>query len=234
MKHIIKVASLENLPNIRPLVAMNGSKQFRWYAASIPVPTPNYVDLGLPNGTLWATSNLGATDGVTPESWDGDYYAWGELTPKDNYLWETYKFGTENNLTKYNTIDNKLELDLEDDVVYQTYGGDWRIPTWTDYKFLIDNSTSELIPNYNGVEGLTVRRFTSKINGNSIVFRANGKYRSGTDYNAGNPYLMNRIPYETRTANCVLWLDQWGTVDYNSQNNRYYGVLIRPVKHVIS
>ena len=35
----------------------------------------DYVDLGLPSGTLWATCNVGAT---TPEGY-GDYFAWGEI-----------------------------------------------------------------------------------------------------------------------------------------------------------
>ena len=36
-----------------------------------------YVDLGLPSGTLWATCNVGAD---TPEGY-GDYFAWGEIEP---------------------------------------------------------------------------------------------------------------------------------------------------------
>lgn len=42
-----------------------------------------YVDLGLPSGTLWATMNVGAT---SPEDY-GDYFAWGETegdTPKND------------------------------------------------------------------------------------------------------------------------------------------------------
>lgn len=36
-----------------------------------------YVDLGLPSGTLWATCNVGATN-----PWElGDYFAWGETEP---------------------------------------------------------------------------------------------------------------------------------------------------------
>ena len=44
---------------------------------------PEYVDLGLPSGTLWATTNIGAT---SPEDY-GDYFAWGETTTKSD--WET-------------------------------------------------------------------------------------------------------------------------------------------------
>ena len=47
-----------------------------------------YVDLGLPSGTLWATCNVGASK---PEEY-GDYFAWGETKPKDDYSWETYKW----------------------------------------------------------------------------------------------------------------------------------------------
>ena len=46
-----------------------------------------YVDLGLPSGTLWATCNVGAT---SPEEY-GDYFAWGETEPKSTYDWSTYK-----------------------------------------------------------------------------------------------------------------------------------------------
>ena len=60
-----------------------------------------YVDLGLPSGTLWATCNVGAD---TPEGY-GDYFAWGETEPKEVYSWETYKWcnGDEYSMTKYCT-----------------------------------------------------------------------------------------------------------------------------------
>ena len=44
-----------------------------------------YVDLGLPSGTLWATCNIGAN---SPEEY-GDYFAWGETVPKAAYEWCT-------------------------------------------------------------------------------------------------------------------------------------------------
>ena len=91
-----------------------------------------WVDLGLPSGTLWATCNIGAN---APEEF-GDYFAWGEIVPKDAYTWETYKWcdGTSTSLTKYctdsyGTIDNKIELDLEDDAAYINWGPSWRMPT---------------------------------------------------------------------------------------------------------
>ncbi|MBQ9575558.1 MAG: leucine-rich repeat protein [Muribaculaceae bacterium] len=99
-----------------------------------PVNTEvEYVDLGLPSGTLWASCNVGAS---SPEQY-GDYFAWGETEPKEVYSWETYKWcnGTEKSLTKYctnsdyGTKDNKSELDLEDDAAFVNMGPSWRMPS---------------------------------------------------------------------------------------------------------
>jgi hypothetical protein len=64
----------------------------------------------------------------------GDYYAWGETETKStygssNYKW--YKSGDSLNVLKYNTdlscgiVDNKVNLDLEDDAARVNWGGDW-------------------------------------------------------------------------------------------------------------
>ena len=41
-----------------------------------------WVDLGLPSGTKWATCNVGA---LTPEG-RGTYFSWGETNKKDEYI----------------------------------------------------------------------------------------------------------------------------------------------------
>jgi hypothetical protein len=59
-----------------------------------------YVDLGLPSGTLWATCNVGAN---SPEEF-GDFFCWGETDgKKDWYEYSTYKYcmGSHLTLTKY-------------------------------------------------------------------------------------------------------------------------------------
>ena len=75
-----------------------------------------YVDLGLPSGTLWATCNVGAE---SPEEY-GDYFAWGETAPKGTYSWSNY-FDTNDGGTtfaKYNNDGGKTVLDPEDDAVH--------------------------------------------------------------------------------------------------------------------
>lgn len=96
----------------------------------------DYVDLGLPSGTKWATANVGASK---PQDY-GNYYAWGETTTKEVYNWETYKYanGEYDQLTKYCSssaygkdgfTDTKTTLDLSDDAAYVNWGGKWRMPT---------------------------------------------------------------------------------------------------------
>ncbi|MBQ8127586.1 MAG: Ig-like domain-containing protein [Prevotella sp.] len=134
-----------------------------------------YVDLGLPSGTLWATCNIGAT---SPEEY-GDYFAWGETMGfkdgKTTFDWSTYKWceGSDNTLTKYCTqsnygnngfTDNKTKLELEDDAAYVNWGPDWRMPTTEQLGELFRSTTVT----YTSLNGITGRLIVSKSNGNSI------------------------------------------------------------------
>lgn len=133
----------------------------------------DYVDLGLPSGTLWATCNVGAN---SPEE-SGEAFAWGELVPKTDYTWENYKYsnGTSKSLTKYCTkseygdnyfTDDLLELLPGDDVATMSWGADWRMPSKLQFDELLDESyTTAERATLNGVKG---RKITSKSNGNSI------------------------------------------------------------------
>lgn len=129
----------------------------------------NLIDLGLPSGTLWMDRNIGAETLVDY----GGYYAWGETEEKDDYSWDTYKFGNYNALTKYNKKDGKTVLEHEDDVVYKKTRGKCHIPTVQQIDELIDETNNEWIEDYKG-SGVNGRLFTSKKNDNSIFFPAAG------------------------------------------------------------
>ena len=132
-----------------------------------------YVDLGLPSGTLWATCNVGAD---TPEGY-GDYFAWGETAPKESYTWQTYRWcnGYFNTMTKYCTssdygsIDDKTELDPEDDAAYVNWGSSWRIPT-TEQQQELRNECTWTWTERNGVSG----KLVTGPNGNTIFLPAAG------------------------------------------------------------
>jgi hypothetical protein len=139
----------------------------------------------LPSGTLWADRNVGAD---APEAY-GDYFAWGEVTPKSEYNWSTYKWcnGSYNTLTKYchdsyyGIVDNKTTLDLEDDAAYVNMGAEWRMPTYFELQSLQTECTWTLTTQ-NGVNGYKV---TGK-NGNSIFLPAAGTFSDGGLFNAGS------------------------------------------------
>ena len=141
-----------------------------------------WVDLGLLSGLKWATCNIGAS---APEGY-GDYFAWGETSPKSDYKWSTYSWcnGSNTSITKYNTsssygpvVDNKTTLELADDAARVNWQGKWRMPTMAEFDELINNNncTTE----WTTQSGVLGRRITSKKNGNSIFLPAAG-YRSGT------------------------------------------------------
>lgn len=132
----------------------------------------DFVDLGLPSGTLWAKCNLGAN---TPEE-AGNYYAWGEIEPKQDYSWHTYKYGkASDELTKY-TVDgfgkqqysDDIDTLLPEDDAASVINSHMHIPTF-DQIFELEDLPSEWIIS-NGICG---RRFTGK-NGNSIFIPARG------------------------------------------------------------
>ena len=133
-----------------------------------------WVDLGLPSGTKWATCNIGATK---PEEF-GNYYAWGEVTPKDVYNWSTYKYGSDyNRLTRYNTdshygkngfADGKTVLELEDDAAHSNWGGKWRMPTQAQQDELCEQCYWVWTENYNN----------SNVKG-YIVYKAKGEADKG-------------------------------------------------------
>ena len=135
-----------------------------------------YVDLGLPSGLLWATCNVGAN---VPEEY-GDYFAWGETSPKDYYDWSTYQYcnGSYNTLTKYcdspnfgynGFTDNLTILLPEDDAAAVNWGNGWRMPTQEEWEELCENTTSTWTTQ-NGVGG---RLYTAP-NGNSLFLPASG------------------------------------------------------------
>ena len=66
-----------------------------------------YVDLGLPSGTLWATCNVGAN---SPEEY-GDYFAWGETQPKDNYGFFDHRYYDTYGMTDYCTNESDGKVD---------------------------------------------------------------------------------------------------------------------------
>lgn len=178
-----------------------------------------YVDLGL--SVNWATFNLGANK---PEM-KGDYFAWGETSPKSVYTQDTYKFNSDS-LRKYGD-DGKYILDSEDDAAQVLWGGSWRMPTADEFQELIDNC-SWTLTELDGVNGYLV---TSKITGytdKSIFLPITGSIRGNTEYNDEGYYWTSSMnPDDESNVADYLYLDN---KEYSIWHYyRYQGRTIRPV-----
>lgn len=139
-----------------------------------------FIDLGLPSGTLWATTNLGAAT----EDDLGDLYAWGEIVPKAEFTDENYRFyvGADQEYSKYNSTDLKKVLDAEDDIATVCGCEGAHMPTVAQvYELLIYTTENyELTP---GTTDITAYTYTSKINSNVLKVRLPRGYldRNGPD-----------------------------------------------------
>ena len=168
-----------------------------------------YVDLGL--SVLWATCNVGAT-----KSTDfGDYFSWGDVSPKDKYT------GSNSQLNE--KYIKEIQGNPSYDAARANWGGEWRMPSRSEWNELIQNSRREFTTNDNGVSGYW---FISNINGNKIFLPAAG-YRDGTV----------KLKHANETDGCFYWTSTRG---YNKKlawafNNkcttglRLNGYTVRPV-----
>ena len=195
-----------------------------------------WVDLGLPSGTLWATCNVGAEK---PEDY-GDYFAWGETSGykdgKTNFSWSTYSHcnGSNTTMTKYctsssyGTVDNKTELEPMDDAATANWGSGWQMPSLAQCQELINSSyTTTTWTTQNGVNG---RKITSKSNGNSIFLPAAGCRLVASLRTAGSAgyYWSRSLSTSSSDGACGLYFDSSSIDAYG--NNRLQGRSVRPVR----
>lgn len=200
----------------------------------------DYVDLGLPSGTKWATCNVGASS--IEEK--GNLYAWGEVSPKKLFSVSNY---FDSSYNKY-TIKTKTSIvGTTNDVAYIEWGEEWRMPTRIQVNELVNNCEWKA-GNYNGRKGMIGKG----PNGKTIFFPATG-YGNENDiwytddegtYLCGelcNPDKHNHNGYDpavivdaenSKRAYCYSFSYRYGqpTRINSGCAQRYYGRAIRPVK----
>ena len=192
-----------------------------------------YVDLGLPSGNLWAECNLGAS---SPEAY-GDYYAWGEVEPKQVYTNSNHKWYKEGapslGFTKYNNEDGKLSLEDEDDAVIQKLGNGWRTPTLADFRELTNQKYTTIEKTtLNGVAGYQI---TSKRNKKSIFIPFAGfkndkpQTREISSSESVAVCMTNQRRIDNQVFNCWTFAFEQDRIRRYGKR-RYDGISIRPVK----
>lgn len=211
-----------------------------------------YVDLGLPSGTLWATYNVGA---ASPED-NGTYFAWGEIAGKEEYSYATNKWCNAEPYSsqdgwkgyfKYTTDDGqegswyqngvfvgdgKAVLDPEDDAATQNWGDDWCMPTKAQLEELASACTWTEVLSERGEYGYyTVLGYTVQgPNGKSIYLPAAGSIsRLGHDDNGAPYYWSRNIDGQWCDFATSLHCDNlYGPKVHRSY--RYFGLPVRAVR----
>ena len=191
------------------------------------------VDLGLPSGTLWAFTNLGA---AVPEDF-GDYYAWGEVDYKSDYSWNTYKYvkgGDATKLTKYCSqanmgngkyTDTLVVLEVQDDVATAKWGADWCMPTQEQFEELKKECTWK----WTVRNGKNIVEITGK-NGSKLYMPAAGCHFNKTRSLVGtNGYYWSRTLSDkgSNRGSCFTFSQNDMEVSVRARN---IGNSIRPVR----
>ena len=210
-------------------------------------PMPEYEDLGITrdgHSVCWRTMNLGASGPGDP----GNYYAWGETSPKSTYSWDNYPYGSYSWITKYDpdrpdqgVVDGLATLLPEDDAaVANLIGSGWRMPGKNDFSDLLNSS--EII-DYKNVyaDGMWGYVFISKKEGfvGKFVFIpcTNGYFKDGALTNKSYSYYWSSsIDQQSWTsasfANTLYFSSprtNYPIYPEVSRMDRAYGLCIRPV-----
>ena len=155
-----------------------------------------------------------------------DLLPWVDLGLPSGTLWYKYNVGVdpgqlENNIDwygNYYTFDKANNLE------------GYTLPTQEQIQELLDETKSEWVENYNGIEGLNGRSFTSK-NGKSIFIPAAGyySYSGSSSYRTGDFCFCQssslHLP-DSRSSYCLFFGSS--TVSL-SIDDRYNGFSARPV-----
>lgn len=148
----------------------------------------DWVDLGLPSGTKWATCNVGA---LTPTGYGG-YYSWGETSEKNSYTNETYVYAHDDGSHNF-TMDyvGKDISGTSKDVAHVKWGSSWKMPTFSQTLELYSKCTFSSA-NLNGVAGSLV----TGPNGNQIFLPFGGrKQRTSSDIGTKGYYWTSSCSY---------------------------------------
>ena len=212
---------------IKVIALNNDNVQSSVQTATYTINPIEYVDFGLPSGTLWSTKNIGASN---PEDF-GNRYAWGEVEPKDDYTDANYRWGTQRNKnTKYQN-DGRYRLEVQDDAASMNLGAQWHMPTKAQFEELKNNCKIE----WTQISNVDGYLFTSKKDASKSIFiPAAGQLYNG-EINTGNDTLQMVYLYTADVANMkkgYVWRFRGNNGDpftLDASSYRAMGITVRPV-----
>lgn len=197
-----------------------------------------WIDLGLPSGTLWAKCNVGAFT----ETENGDYFMWGSTTPDNNHAcnWENTPFNNGLNEFNYTYFTDDVKnilcpnnvLAKEFDAAYKATNGIARMPTYDELEELTNtNNTTQEFTNIKGVYGY---KFTSKKYSSRYIFIPAAGLRSGSSFSGqGNDYHIwsSSLRISDDLSDSYHWGGSAGLTSYQPNMARYFAFPVRPVKN---
>lgn len=196
----------------------------------------DFVEIG---DIKWATMNVGANSITDP----GLYFQWGDTqgyTAEQVGDGEKQKFfgindciyyNKNGSYTKYNETDGKTVLEASDDAVKAAWGGNWRMPTISEFIALDEAVTSVWTADYqgSGVSGLVL---TDKTDSSKVLFfPAVGRCdRGNVDYVGSYGYCWS----SSVLADCAVtnaYHLNFGSdgVTLDSGETRYCGLPVRGI-----
>ena len=197
-----------------------------------------FVDLGLPSGTLWATKNVSANTPTEP----GLYFPWASTTGYKNATEHNFDFSEGNTpyvdnaeIYKYQAKDDtntgvhddKLELDIEDDAAAFNMGGDWRMPSEDQFKELGDNTDKS----WTTIDGVNGYKFISRKNSGLFIFIPAAGFCDGSSLRSvgsdGFVWSRSLLLVDSRYAYDLYF--HLGYFYPSYRNNRYSGFSVRGV-----
>lgn len=134
---------------------------YKIYENKVEVTEPEYVDLGLPSGSLWANKNIGAKnaqdvgllfhwagiEGISYEDLIKDRFgicSWENTPYSEGQGQNTFRA----NITKYTRTDSLYQLEPEDDAAHVLMGEEWSIPSSAAFQELVKYGSPSIIENY--------------------------------------------------------------------------------------
>ena len=196
--------------NLKKEATITQTKEIKYVAG-------NAIDLGL--SVLWSDINLGAT---TPEGF-GEYFAWGETKPKEQYSKDNYMH-YDHSMNQYLDIGEDIS-GTKYDAAYVNIGNGWRMPTRTELQELIKNCEWEWVKSGNTLG----YKITGK-NGNYIFMPAGGCifYSTVSSQNEWTEYWSSSERQKYKGDAYLLVENGYNPTVISS--DKIYGVPIRPVK----
>ena len=187
----------------------------------IPTGTVNgheWIDLGLPSGTKWATCNVGASK---PEEYGG-YYAWGETKTKNEYVTKTYQHYYSQMV--YGNIGSDI-AGTPYDAATANWGAPWSMPTLEQIQELL-NYTSSQRTQQNGVSG---QKFTGPNGGTIFLPNAGNRWDDFVDGETSYGLYWSSSLYPDNSNWAYSLYFDMTIVSGHGYYDRIGGLSVRPV-----